>query len=133
MDVKIGLLVQNRISVQDCLQEHSRKTGVDGTLGRRERGKENKENQGEEGTHRGLKALKKESYDKLLAYQHLFYLLQTDPSPDQGERRGGGEPSSHQTRHLLQPLWPRRPPSQGAVRTAYQTGENMIIWMGDWV
>ena len=80
MDVKIGLLVQNRISVQDCLQEHSRKTGVVGTLGRRERGKENKENQGEVGTHRGLKALKKESHDKLLAYQHLFYLLQTDPS-----------------------------------------------------
>ena len=80
MDVKIGLLVQNRISVQDCLQEHSRKTGVVGTLGRRERGKENKENQGEVGTHRGLKALKKESHDKLLAYQHLFHLLQTDPS-----------------------------------------------------
>ena len=31
------------------------------------------------GTHRGLKALKKESHDKLGAYQHLFYLLQTEP------------------------------------------------------
>merc|ERR1719427_682838 len=31
-------------------------------------------------SHRGLKALKKESHDKLLAYQHLFYLLQTDPT-----------------------------------------------------
>ena len=32
------------------------------------------------GTQRGLKALKKESHDKLVAYQHRLYLPQTDPT-----------------------------------------------------
>ena len=78
MDVKIGLLVQNRISVQDCLLEKGK--GTVGTL-RRERNKDsNNSYNSDVGTHRGLKALKKESHDKLLAYQHLFYLLQTDPT-----------------------------------------------------
>ena len=76
MDVKIGLLVQNRISVQDSL-----KTG--GGLGhslRRERREGQSSSELSVGTHRGLKALKKESHDKLKAYQHLFYLLQTNPN-----------------------------------------------------
>ena len=30
------------------------------------------------GTHKSLKALRKESYDKLKAYEHLFYLLQNE-------------------------------------------------------
>jgi len=78
MDVKIGLLVQNRISVQDCVLEKHRGNGISLTL-KRERVKSSN-NSSDMGTHRGLKALKKESHDKLLAYQHLFYLLQTDPS-----------------------------------------------------
>ena len=73
MDVKIGLLVKNRISVQDCLKDGG-KMGV--TLKR-----DKKEGAGDAvGTHRGLKALKKESHDKLKAYQNLFYLLQTNPN-----------------------------------------------------
>jgi len=75
MDVRIGLLVQNRISVQDCLLEK----GKGGATLRRDRNNSTS-NYSDVGTHRGLKALRKESHDKLLAYQHLFYLLQTDPS-----------------------------------------------------
>ena len=71
MDVRIGLLVQNRISVQDAMSEGGRKGA---TLRR------GGEGGATVGTQRGLKALKKESHDKLVAYQHLFYLLQTDPT-----------------------------------------------------
>jgi len=81
MDVKIGLLVQNRISVQDCLLDKGKGSAMTGTLKRdNTRKKESSSNYSDIGTHRGLKALKKESHDKLLAYQHLFYLLQTDPT-----------------------------------------------------
>eukprot|EP00090_Calanus_glacialis_P015045 TRINITY_DN23918_c0_g1_i1.p1 TRINITY_DN23918_c0_g1~~TRINITY_DN23918_c0_g1_i1.p1 ORF type:complete len:1623 (-),score=602.12 TRINITY_DN23918_c0_g1_i1:147-4463(-) len=79
MDVKIGLLVQNRISVQDCLLDKGKGGGMSMTL-KRERNKDSSSNYSDVGTHRGLKALKKESHDKLQAYQHLFYLLQTDPT-----------------------------------------------------
>ena len=74
MDVKIGLLVKNRISVQDCLKDGG-KMGV--TLKRDKGGQASGH---AVGTHRGLKALKKESHDKLKAYQNLFYLLQTNPN-----------------------------------------------------
>ena len=74
MDVRIGLLVKNRISVQDCLRDG-------GKLGATVRREKNGQVSGvAAGTHRGLKALKKESHDKLKAYQNLFYLLQTNPS-----------------------------------------------------
>jgi len=73
MDKKIGLLVQNRISVQDVIQD--KKKGL--TLGRGRTGSSGGSQQ--TGTCRGLKALKKESQDRLKAYQQLFYLLQTDP------------------------------------------------------
>ena len=72
MDVKIGLLIQNRISVQEVMSESSRRVG---TLGRKKVTSE-----GAVASHRGLKALKKESHDKLVAYQHLFHLLQTEPA-----------------------------------------------------
>ena len=76
MDVKIGLLVQNRISVQDCLKV----SGGSKTLSKvRDRKESTRNNNDDVGTHRGLKALKKESHDKLKAYQNLFYLLQTNP------------------------------------------------------
>merc|ERR1719342_1426806 len=61
MDVKIGLLIQNRISVQEVMSESSRRVG---TL--RKKGT----SEGAVASHRGLKALKKESHDKLIAYQH---------------------------------------------------------------
>ena len=80
MDVRIGLLVRNRISVQECLKESkSLHSGFRATLKR-----DRREDQGSGfdsvGTHRGLKALKKESHEKLKAYQSLFYLLQTNPN-----------------------------------------------------
>ena len=76
MDVKIGLLVQNRISVQDSIKTTA---GFTATL-KRDRKDGQSSSELSVGTHRGLKALKKESHDKLKAYQHLFYLLQTNPN-----------------------------------------------------
>ena len=75
MDVRIGLLVQNRISVQDCLRGNS----YNKTL-KKDKKDNFSQNNDNVGTHRGLKALKKESHDKLKAYQSLFYLLQTNPN-----------------------------------------------------
>ena len=76
MDVKIGLLVQNRISVQDSIKTTA---GFAATL-KRDRRDGQSSSELSVGTHRGLKALKKESHDKLKAYQNLFYLLQTNPN-----------------------------------------------------
>ena len=81
MDVRIGLLVQNRISVQECLGSSSNKLlGSSLTLKHKDKKHNSFEAQDNVGTHRGLKALKKESHDKLVAYQNLFYLLQTNPN-----------------------------------------------------
>uniref|UniRef100_A0A8C4Q0D1 Ras GTPase-activating-like protein IQGAP1 n=1 Tax=Eptatretus burgeri TaxID=7764 RepID=A0A8C4Q0D1_EPTBU len=70
MDIKIGLLVKNRITVQDVVM-HSKKLN-----------KKNKEQVQDMMTldkQKGLKSLSKEKRTKLEAYQHLFYLLQTNP------------------------------------------------------
>lgn len=68
MDIKIGLLVKNKITLQEVVS-HSKKL--------------TKKNKGQlsdmmmMNKHRGgLKALSKEKRVKLEAYQHLFYLLQ---------------------------------------------------------
>uniref|UniRef100_V9K800 Ras GTPase-activating-like protein IQGAP1 n=1 Tax=Callorhinchus milii TaxID=7868 RepID=V9K800_CALMI len=70
MDIKIGLLVKNRITLEDVIS-HSKKL--------------NKKNKGQgqdviSGDKQGLKSLSKEKRKKLEAYQHLFYLLQTNPT-----------------------------------------------------
>ncbi|KAL4613250.1 ras GTPase-activating-like protein IQGAP1 [Arapaima gigas] len=72
MDIKIGLLVKNKITLQEVVS-HSKKL--------------TKKNKGELSNlmmmnkHKGgLKALSKEKRDKLEAYQNLFYLLQTNPT-----------------------------------------------------
>ncbi|XP_043245091.1 ras GTPase-activating-like protein IQGAP1 [Amphibalanus amphitrite] len=72
LDVKIGLLVRNRISLQEVLM-HSKsmdatnKTGtLPNKLGTMSRGQ-------------GLKALSRESRARLSLYQQLFYELQTRP------------------------------------------------------
>uniref|UniRef100_A0A3Q2YRT8 IQ motif containing GTPase activating protein 1 n=1 Tax=Hippocampus comes TaxID=109280 RepID=A0A3Q2YRT8_HIPCM len=72
MDIKIGLLVKNKITLQEVVS-HSKKL--------------TKKNKGQlsdmmmMNKHRGgLKALSKEKRVKLEAYQHLFYLLQTNPT-----------------------------------------------------
>ncbi|XP_067829550.1 ras GTPase-activating-like protein IQGAP1 [Heptranchias perlo] len=72
MDIKIGLLVKNKITLQEVVS-HSKK------LTRKNKGqlsdmmKINKQKG-------GLKALSKEKRMKLEAYQNLFYLLQTNPT-----------------------------------------------------
>ncbi|XP_076853541.1 ras GTPase-activating-like protein IQGAP1 [Brachyhypopomus gauderio] len=72
MDIKIGLLVKNKITLQEVVS-HSKKL--------------TKKNKGELSNlmmmnkHKGgLKALSKEKREKLEAYQYLFYLLQTNPT-----------------------------------------------------
>ncbi|KAM6981261.1 ras GTPase-activating-like protein IQGAP1 [Aplochiton taeniatus] len=72
MDIKIGLLVKNKITLQEVVS-HSKKL--------------TKKNKGELSNlmmmnkqKGGLKALSKEKRIKLEAYQYLFYLLQTNPT-----------------------------------------------------
>nr|XP_042119950.1 ras GTPase-activating-like protein IQGAP1 [Peromyscus maniculatus bairdii] len=72
MDIKIGLLVKNKITLQDVVS-HSKKLT-----------KKNKEQLSDmvmiNKQRGGLKALSKEKREKLEAYHHLFYLLQTNPT-----------------------------------------------------
>ncbi|XP_072462483.1 ras GTPase-activating-like protein IQGAP2 isoform X2 [Notamacropus eugenii] len=70
MDIKIGLLVKNRITLQDVISH---------------RKKMNKKKRQEllllSGNEKqGIKSLSKEKRKKLEAYQQLFYLLQTNPA-----------------------------------------------------
>ncbi|KFU85660.1 Ras GTPase-activating-like IQGAP3, partial [Chaetura pelagica] len=70
MDIKIGLLVKNRITLQEVVSHCKKLT------------KKNKEQLSEMMSidkQKGLKSLSKEKRQKLEAYQHLFYLLQTQP------------------------------------------------------
>ncbi|XP_045597721.1 ras GTPase-activating-like protein IQGAP1 [Procambarus clarkii] len=82
LDVKIGLLVHNRITLQDVLlvDKENMNPNVPESKSRKSRkGLKDTLKCGTVRTQRGLKALKKESREKLLCYQHLFYLLQTSP------------------------------------------------------
>ncbi|XP_040854412.1 ras GTPase-activating-like protein IQGAP3 isoform X2 [Ochotona curzoniae] len=70
MDLKIGLLVKNRITLQEVVSHCKKLT------------KKNKEQLSDMmvlDKQKGLKSLSKEKRQKLEAYQHLFYLLQTQP------------------------------------------------------
>uniref|UniRef100_A0A803V946 IQ motif containing GTPase activating protein 3 n=1 Tax=Ficedula albicollis TaxID=59894 RepID=A0A803V946_FICAL len=70
MDIKIGLLVKNRITLQEVVSHCKKLT------------KKNKEQLSEMMSldkQKGLKSLSREKRQKLEAYQHLFYLLQTQP------------------------------------------------------
>ncbi|XP_051977095.1 ras GTPase-activating-like protein IQGAP1 isoform X2 [Xyrauchen texanus] len=71
MDIKIGLLVKNRITLQDVVS-HSK------TL-KSKKSKMSKEDWAM-GEKQGIKGLNKDKRKKLEAYQHFFYLLQTNPS-----------------------------------------------------
>lgn len=64
MDIKIGLLIKNRISLQDVVSQDKKLSKY----------KEDRS------VPKGLKALNKDCHDRLEAYQHLFYLLQTNPT-----------------------------------------------------
>ncbi|XP_033978261.1 LOW QUALITY PROTEIN: ras GTPase-activating-like protein IQGAP2 [Trematomus bernacchii] len=70
MDIKIGLLVKNRITLQDVVS-HNKKM----------KNKKNKASKDDltTGDRQGIKGLNKGKRRKLEAYQHLFYLLQTNP------------------------------------------------------
>ncbi|XP_059122514.1 ras GTPase-activating-like protein IQGAP3 [Peromyscus eremicus] len=70
MDIKIGLLVKNRITLQEVASHCKKLT------------KKNKEQLSDLmilDKQKGLKSLSREKRQKLEAYQHLFYLLQTQP------------------------------------------------------
>ncbi|KAL5259979.1 hypothetical protein ACHWQZ_G010183 [Mnemiopsis leidyi] len=65
MDIKIGLLVKNRLTLQDVVTASKKlKKAKGGEMVPK---------------NRGLKELSKESREMLESYQHLFYLLQTNP------------------------------------------------------
>uniref|UniRef100_A0A8B9JXT3 IQ motif containing GTPase activating protein 3 n=1 Tax=Astyanax mexicanus TaxID=7994 RepID=A0A8B9JXT3_ASTMX len=71
MDLKIGLLVRNRVTLQEVVSHHKKLT------------KKNKEELSDMMAlekNKGLKSLSKDKREKLETYQHLFYLLQTQPS-----------------------------------------------------
>uniref|UniRef100_A0A3B3SIN3 IQ motif containing GTPase activating protein 2 n=1 Tax=Paramormyrops kingsleyae TaxID=1676925 RepID=A0A3B3SIN3_9TELE len=71
MDIKIGLLVKNRITLQDVVSHNKKLTNKKNKLGKDELTMEGKQ---------GIKGLSKDKRKKLETYQHLFYLLQTNPS-----------------------------------------------------
>ncbi|XP_061409785.1 ras GTPase-activating-like protein IQGAP1 isoform X1 [Lethenteron reissneri] len=71
MDIKIGLLVKNRITLEDVVS-HSTKL--------KKKNKEQVAGMMVADKQKGLKSLSKEKRQKLEAYQHLFYLLQTNPT-----------------------------------------------------
>ncbi|KAF0880586.1 IQGA3 protein, partial [Crocuta crocuta] len=67
MDLKIGLLVKNRITLQEVISHCKKLT---------RKNKEQLSGMMALDKQKGLKALSKEKRQKLEAYQHLFYLLQ---------------------------------------------------------
>ncbi|ERE81588.1 ras GTPase-activating-like protein IQGAP2 [Cricetulus griseus] len=69
MDIKIGLLVKNRITLEDVI---SHRTKLNKKKGREMEILNNTDNQ-------GIKSLSKERRKTLETYQQLFYLLQTKP------------------------------------------------------
>uniref|UniRef100_A0A8C0WY28 Ras-GAP domain-containing protein n=1 Tax=Castor canadensis TaxID=51338 RepID=A0A8C0WY28_CASCN len=69
MDIKIGLLVKNRITLEDVIS-HSKK------LNKKKGGEMERLNNTD---NQGIKSLSKERRKTLETYQQLFYLLQTNP------------------------------------------------------
>ncbi|XP_011692559.1 PREDICTED: ras GTPase-activating-like protein IQGAP1 isoform X1 [Wasmannia auropunctata] len=77
MFVKIGLLIQNRIALQDVVA-HGKNLD---TLAKEKNASKDQNSLNDIATmaHRGLKSLTKEGRKMLEGYQHLFYALQTNP------------------------------------------------------
>ncbi|XP_047411223.1 ras GTPase-activating-like protein IQGAP2 [Sciurus carolinensis] len=69
MDLKIGLLVKNRITLEDVISHRTK-------LNKKKGGEMEILNNTE---HQGIKSLSKERRKTLETYQQLFYLLQTNP------------------------------------------------------
>ncbi|XP_017888182.1 ras GTPase-activating-like protein IQGAP1 isoform X2 [Ceratina calcarata] len=78
MDIKIGLLIQNRITLQDVVA-HGK--SLETLAKQKHSNKDNQKNSFPDGimSQKGLKSLTKEGRKKLEGYQHLFYALQTNP------------------------------------------------------
>uniref|UniRef100_G1TKE7 IQ motif containing GTPase activating protein 2 n=1 Tax=Oryctolagus cuniculus TaxID=9986 RepID=G1TKE7_RABIT len=70
MDIKIGLLVKNRITLEDVISHRTK-------LNKKKGGETEVQNSVD---NQGIKSLSKERRKTLEAYQQLFYLLQTNPS-----------------------------------------------------
>ncbi|XP_058555999.1 ras GTPase-activating-like protein IQGAP3 isoform X1 [Neofelis nebulosa] len=70
MDIKIGLLVKNQITLQEVISHCKKLTN---------KNKEQLSGLMVLDQQKGLKSLSKEKRQKLEAYQHLLYLLQTQP------------------------------------------------------
>ncbi|XP_063054723.1 ras GTPase-activating-like protein IQGAP3 [Engraulis encrasicolus] len=70
MDLKIGLLVRNRVTLQEVVSHCKKLT---------KKNKEQLADMMDLNKTKGLKSLSKDNREKLEAYQHLFYLLQTQP------------------------------------------------------
>ncbi|KAM8825687.1 ras GTPase-activating-like protein IQGAP3 [Synchiropus picturatus] len=71
MDLKIGLLVRNKATLQEVVSHCKKLT---------KKNKEQLSGMMDVEKSKGLKALSRERRERLEAYQHLFYLLQTQPS-----------------------------------------------------
>ncbi|XP_031839391.1 ras GTPase-activating-like protein IQGAP1 [Nomia melanderi] len=78
MDIKIGLLIQNRITLQDVVA-HGKSLE---TLAKQKHSSKDQKNIFVDNnmSHKGLKSLTKEGRRMLEGYQHLFYTLQTNPT-----------------------------------------------------
>ncbi|XP_029050274.2 ras GTPase-activating-like protein IQGAP1 [Osmia bicornis bicornis] len=78
MDIKIGLLIQNRITLQDVVA-HGKSLD---TLAKQKNSNRDQKNALSDSaiSHKGLKSLTKEGRKTLEGYQHLFYALQTNPT-----------------------------------------------------
>ncbi|KAH3833286.1 hypothetical protein DPMN_106592, partial [Dreissena polymorpha] len=72
MDVKIGLLIKNRITLQDVVMLNRKLA--------KQREVQHGGNRRSVAPTKGLKVMSKESHDRMEAYQNLFYLLQTNPT-----------------------------------------------------
>ncbi|XP_047216426.1 ras GTPase-activating-like protein IQGAP3 isoform X2 [Girardinichthys multiradiatus] len=70
MDLKIGLLVRNRATLQEVVSHCKKLT---------KKNKEQLSDMMDVERSKGLKALSRDRRERLEAYQHLFYLLQTQP------------------------------------------------------
>ncbi|XP_028984021.1 ras GTPase-activating-like protein IQGAP3 isoform X1 [Betta splendens] len=70
MDLKIGLLVRNRATLQEVVSHCKKLT---------KKNKEQLSDMMDLERCKGLKALSRDRRERLEAYQHLFYLLQTQP------------------------------------------------------
>ncbi|KAM7421703.1 hypothetical protein PAMA_015717 [Pampus argenteus] len=70
MDLKIGLLVRNKATLQEVVSHCKKLT---------KKNKEQLSDMMDTERSKGMKALSRERRERLEAYQHLFYLLQTQP------------------------------------------------------